>query len=355
MIWKDLLALSRREQKGYFVLLSLVMIFLIIFLLVVSFSKWQKPAIVITYIGQSADSVQITTTESPQFESFNPNTVSIKQLEQLGLKPRAILNWKKYLEANGQFYKPDDLYRVYSLDSAFVQKISPYLVFDSKSTLNAFVQANPSTRKEYSPSQWIDLNNVTAIKLAEFDIIGWKSDSILRWQSKYWFTQKVNVAQLNDANDLNFNGLILQYASLKKQSVDLTDNYSIELNQADTAELNVLDGIGPVLARRIVYYRKQLGGFYSFEQLLEVTGISPATMQKVKTHVTVNAQLITPININNASLRRLKEHPYLGYFKAKDIVEYRKAKGKINSLDEIVKLNSFNGQQSDWIRYYLTL
>jgi hypothetical protein len=139
MIWKDLLALSRREQKGYFVLLSLVMIFLIIFLLVVSFSKWQKTAIVVSYIGQSADSVNVTAAESPQFESFNPNTVSIKQLEQLGLKPRAILNWKKYLEANGRFHKPDDLYRIYSLDSAFVQKVSPYLVFDSKSHLDKII------------------------------------------------------------------------------------------------------------------------------------------------------------------------------------------------------------------------
>jgi competence ComEA-like helix-hairpin-helix protein len=235
-----------------------------------------------------------------------------------------------------------------------VQKVSPYLVFDSKSTQNTFGQNN-SSKREYPTSQWVDLNNVTAIKLAEFDITGWKSDSLIYWQSKYWFTQKVNVVQLKDANSLSFSSLILQYASLKKQPVDLSDNYSIELNQADTAELNVLDGIGPVLARRIVYYRKQLGGFYSFEQLQEVTGISPATMQKVKTHVTVNTQLITPININNASLRRLKEHPYLGYFKAKDIIEYRKAKGKINSLDEIVQLSSFNGQQADWIRYYLTL
>lgn len=354
MIWKDLLALSRREQKGYFILLSLVVIFLIIFLLSVSFSKWQKPEIKISGIGQLTDSTRLSASEIPQFDYFNPNTASIKQLELLGLKPRAILNWKKYLEANGQFYKPDDLYRIYSLDSAFVQKISPYLVFDSKSTPNTFAQNN-SSKRDYPTSQWVDLNGVTAGKLAEFDITGWKSDSLIHWQSKYWFTQKVNITQLKAANQLTFNSLVLQYASLKKQPVDLTDNYSIELNQADTAELNLLDGIGPVIARRIVYYRKQLGGFYTFEQLQEVTGISPATMQKVKTHVTVNAQLITPINVNNASLRRLKEHPYLGYFKAKDIVEYRKAKGKITSFDEILQLNSFSNQQLDWIRYYLIL
>lgn len=47
----------------------------------------------------------------------------------------------------------------------------------------------------------------------------------------------------------------------------------IELNGADTTELMTVKGIGPTFARRIVKYRKLIGGFQSKEELLKVYGI----------------------------------------------------------------------------------
>lgn len=47
----------------------------------------------------------------------------------------------------------------------------------------------------------------------------------------------------------------------------------MNLNTATAEELQVLPGIGEVLAQRIVAYREQIGGFRNLEQLLEVNGI----------------------------------------------------------------------------------
>ena len=44
----------------------------------------------------------------------------------------------------------------------------------------------------------------------------------------------------------------------------------VELNSADTLELDKIRGIGPAFARRIVKYRERIGGFYKKEQLMEV-------------------------------------------------------------------------------------
>jgi competence protein ComEA len=52
---------------------------------------------------------------------------------------------------------------------------------------------------------------------------------------------------------------------------------TVSINSASTTELEVLPGIGPVLAAAIVEWRTQNGGFTSIEQLQEVSGIGPAT------------------------------------------------------------------------------
>jgi competence protein ComEA len=56
----------------------------------------------------------------------------------------------------------------------------------------------------------------------------------------------------------------------------------IALNRASTKELETLDGIGPVLAARIVSYRSQNGPFLTVEDLLKVSGIGAAKFAQFK-------------------------------------------------------------------------
>ena len=56
----------------------------------------------------------------------------------------------------------------------------------------------------------------------------------------------------------------------------------IALNRASAKELESLDGIGPVLAARIVAYRKVNGPFLNIEDLLKVSGIGTAKFGQFK-------------------------------------------------------------------------
>ncbi len=56
----------------------------------------------------------------------------------------------------------------------------------------------------------------------------------------------------------------------------------ISINQASAKDFETLKGIGPVLAARIVAYRKANGPFASVDDLLKVPGIGPATLAKFK-------------------------------------------------------------------------
>lgn len=57
----------------------------------------------------------------------------------------------------------------------------------------------------------------------------------------------------------------------------------LDLNEADAETLSRLPGVGPVLAGRIVAARRTRGRFRSLEELLEVPGIGPATLEKIRT------------------------------------------------------------------------
>lgn len=61
----------------------------------------------------------------------------------------------------------------------------------------------------------------------------------------------------------------------------------ININSASATELEALSGIGEVLAATIVEYRDQNGPFASVEDLMDVSGIGPATLDEIRDQVTV--------------------------------------------------------------------
>jgi competence protein ComEA len=61
----------------------------------------------------------------------------------------------------------------------------------------------------------------------------------------------------------------------------------INVNTASATELETLSGIGEVLAATIIEYRTQNGPFASVEELMDVSGIGPATLDEIRDQVTV--------------------------------------------------------------------
>jgi competence protein ComEA len=61
----------------------------------------------------------------------------------------------------------------------------------------------------------------------------------------------------------------------------------LNVNKATQAELELLPGIGPAMAKRIVDYRTAHGLFKRLEDLDKVNGIGPKTLDKLRPLVTV--------------------------------------------------------------------
>lgn len=61
----------------------------------------------------------------------------------------------------------------------------------------------------------------------------------------------------------------------------------ININTATATELEALSGIGEVLAATIVEYRTTNGPFTAIDELLDVSGIGPATLEEIRDQITV--------------------------------------------------------------------
>lgn len=111
----------------------------------------------------------------------------------------------------------------------------------------------------------------------------------------------------------------------------------VELNTADTTLLKQVPGIGSGRARMIVAYRRQLGGFVRTEQLNELSHWPDSLNRWFRCDVS----FIEQIPVNRAGLDRLRNHPYMDFYKAKAILEYRRKRGKIKGLSQLSLFQEF--------------
>lgn len=126
---------------------------------------------------------------------------------------------------------------------------------------------------------------------------------------------------------------------------------AIDLNVADTTALVLLPGIGSYYAKRIVEYRELLGGYVSVEQLKEINGIQDSVL---RWFVITDTVPVRKININKLSLSKLRNHPYVSFYQAKAITEYRGSEGDIKSPAQLSFMEEFSEQDLIKLEPYLS-
>jgi len=128
---------------------------------------------------------------------------------------------------------------------------------------------------------------------------------------------------------------------------------AVELNSVDSSGLDDLRGIGPVFARRILKFRDILGGYSKKEQLLEVFGMDSTLYTMILPFVKVDPDKIKKMDLNQCPMPALRKHPYIGYYLAKAIADYRVKHLKFRSVDEVRLLPGMTPEKFNQLSPYL--
>lgn len=127
----------------------------------------------------------------------------------------------------------------------------------------------------------------------------------------------------------------------------------VELNMADSTQLETIRGIGPAFASRIIKFRNRMGGFHKKEQLLDVYGMDSVKYDALKDQIMVNPATVRKLNVNTATFEEIKGHPYLTYKQMNAIIQYRKQHGAYRSVDDLRKIAILNDEILRKIEPYL--
>ena len=71
--------------------------------------------------------------------------------------------------------------------------------------------------------------------------------------------------------------------------------YRLDLNAAARDEFQMLPGVGPVMAARIVSHRHEFGGFANVEELDHIHGVGLRTLERIRPWIVVRQQVMTGI------------------------------------------------------------
>ena len=96
----------------------------------------------------------------------------------------------------------------------------------------------------------------------------------------------INLARvLNDGEQIYVDSTVVN--SFGQRVSKKVSSGPININRATLRQLDALDGIGPVIAGRIIEYRKKNGSFLTIDDLQKVSGIGAAKFAQIKAKVRI--------------------------------------------------------------------
>ena len=227
----------------------------------------------------------------PQLAPFDPNPADARQLLALGLQRWQVRCLLKYRAKGGVFRQPEDFARLYGLTQKQYRLLEPYIRISA----------------DYRPA-------------AELFAGRERKEAYVRDTVKF--------------------------------PVKIKEGMHVLLNSADTSMLKKVPGIGSYFARQIVLYRNRLGGFSQVNQLAEIDDFPIDALPYFQLS-TDEMGKIRRLNLNRLTLNELKRHPYINFYMARAIVDYRRLRGPLHSLDDLKLLKEFTPEKIKQLEPYV--
>ena len=232
----------------------------------------------------------------PELRPFDPNKADSALLCRIGLPGWMARNVVRYRQKGGVFRKPEDFRRIYGMTDERFEMLRPYIRIARRDTATT-----PATADKIQPD--------------------------------------------TTSKDSTRKPAIPLFQHVRKYPAGTI----IELNQADTTELKKIPGVGSVIARMIVKYRTRLGGYYSVSQLKDIR----LRADLLEPWFSVDTTAIRRINLNKGGTAFLRRHPYINFYQARAIVEWRKEHGPLKDLTPFEQHPDFTKEDLERLGHYV--
>ncbi len=283
---KQYFVFSKSERNGIYVLLLLIALALFapkVYRLInppqpTDFSLTTLVAVQPNGPVFASDST-LQTIEQPQAELFvfNPNTADSLTLVSLGFTPKTARSIVNYRSKGGKFKKPEDLYRIFNVDSHFISTLLPYVQLDAEEEYQSQFKPNQYAAKEKKVFVPVELNTADSLQLVGLYGIGPKMASkIIDYRNRlggfFRVEQLTEIWGIDEFLLEELNGKIY---------VDLSKVKYLPINSITYDELKLNPYLRFKTASAIINYRKHHGAFNRVEDLKQVILLPDSTYQKL--------------------------------------------------------------------------
>lgn len=273
------------------------------------------------------------------FRDFNPNTIDQSSLVSWGLSEEVARRWAVYREKGAVFRRPEDVLKLYGIDSLWWAEAKFYMDFSEKpNAANIRIQDSLFS---------FDPHRLDSADARNLGFSSWQYGQLRKYlESGRVFERSEDLLQVYGLDP----ALYLRISPY----VRLGDSpFPIDLNLADSLELLRIQQVGPFYASQIVSLRKLVGYFVDCRQLMAIRGMDSLRCSAICSQVKISENQRLKININRASVEELSEIPFLSTAAAREIVSFRENFRAFISVDEVVQLSLFPRKHTYLVLPYL--
>ena len=139
----------------------------------------------------------------------------------------------------------------------------------------------------------------------------------------------------------------------------------VDINRANSQELQKINGVGPAIAQRIIDYRQKHGSFSRPEDLLNVKGIGASRLEQIRSQITLSGGGTTAsrtgsdstslIDVNHANLQELQRISGVGKTTAQRIIDYRQKHGSFTKPEDLLNVKGIGAAKLSQIRTQIVI
>lgn len=280
---KEYFLFTTGERRGVIALL-LLLVFLVA---LPSFYDvlFPHPPVQITVTElQTMDETETFSThkKAPHFFTFDPNTATTEELEELGFSAKQARTVQNYRTKGGRFRKPADLGKIYGMDTEFFHQLEPYIAIAGRTGESSFGDSANTYKK--APKKVVELNTADSVELVALYRIGpAMAHRIIEYRSK--LGGFVSLEQLKEI--WGFDEDIL-YDLDGKISVDASKAKIFDLNTVKAEELKTHPYFKYKLSNAIVNYRMQHGSYAGMEDLKNIVLVNDSVYKRIVLYLKVH-------------------------------------------------------------------